>query len=185
MKRLIPSSLVSALAAACALATLGGCVAYPAGGAPGYGYSGGYYDDSYGQPPPYGGVPAYGYAEPPPVQSSLFLGFGGGGSDYNRGYWGRGYDHGNHGNGNWNGNRGPGGGGPHGPPPNGGAGGPPMQPGGNSGVGHGNRPPVQAGGGQSQGQPQGQPQGGGNRGGGGGRYVSPGEARNAGGGTLH
>jgi len=181
MKRLIPSSLASTLAAACAVFALGGCVAYPSG--PGYGYSGGYYDDGYGQP--YGAVPAYGYAEPPPVQSSLFLGFGGGGSDYNRGYWGRGYDHdrgyhGNgNGNGNWNGNRGQGGGGPHGPP----QGSAPMQPGGNSGGGHGMRPPVQAGGGQPQAQPQPQQQGGGNRGGG--RYVSPGEARNAGGGTLH
>ena len=129
---------------------LGGCVAYPTGGAPGYGYNDGYYDGY--------GAPAYGYAEPP-VQSSLFLGFGGGGysgPDYDRRYWGgHGYDHGyNHDRGNWNGHGGSNGGPPRGQPPQ--AGNPPMSPGGNSGGMHGIRPPVQAGAGQ---QP-----GGGNRG---------------------
>jgi hypothetical protein len=145
MKRLIPP-LASAAAALCAVAALSGCVAYPSG-APAYGYDGGYYDGY--------GAPAYGYAEPP-VQSSLFLGFGGSSRpDYDRRYWGRGYDHGYHGDrGNWNGHGGNNGN-PHGPPPQ--AGGPPPNGGGQGGW-HGNHPPPQAGGGQ--------PQGGGNRGGG-------------------
>ncbi|EIM97751.1 hypothetical protein WQE_27560 [Paraburkholderia hospita] len=163
MKRLIPSFAPAAVAL-CAVAALSGCVAYPYGGQPaGYGYNDGYYD-GYGAPvPAYG----YGYAEPP-VQSSLFLGFGGGGysgSNYDRHYWGgRGYDHGNYNRGdrgNWNGNgrggNGNNGGPPRGQPPQ--AGNPPApNPGGNSGGGyHGNRQPVQAGSGQQQ--------GGGNRGG--------------------
>ena len=163
MKRLIPSFAAAAVAL-CAVAALSGCVAYPYGGQPaGYGYNDGYYD-GYGAP-----VPAYGYAEPP-VQSSLFLGFGGGGysgSDYDRRYWGgRGYDHGNYNRdrgdrGNWNGNgrggNGNNGGPPRGQPPQAGNP-PPPNPGGNSGGGyHGNRQPVQAGSGQQQ--------GGGNRGG--------------------
>ncbi|MEM5367643.1 hypothetical protein V4C53_16595 [Paraburkholderia azotifigens] len=168
MKRLIPS-LAPAVLAVCAVAALSGCVAYPAGGAPGYGYNDGYYDGY--------GAPAYGYAEPP-VQSSLFLGFGGGGySDYDRHYWGgRGYDHGyNHDRGNWNGHGGNNGGPPRGQPPQAGNP-PPMAPGGNSGAGHGVRPPVQAGAGQQQGG------GGGNRGGG----SSPRQpGRWDGGGTLH
>ncbi|WP_343655221.1 hypothetical protein [Paraburkholderia caribensis] len=180
MKRLIPSFLPAAVAL-CAVATLGGCAAYPYGGPPaGYGYNDGYYDGY--------GVPAYGYAEPP-VQSSLFLGFGGySGPDYDRRYWGgRGYDHGNYGNynrgdrGNWNGN-GRGGNGNNGGPPRGQqpqAGNPPPQnPGGNSGGGyHGNRPPVQAGAGQQQ--------GGGNRGGGGSRGGGGGQAWNNEGGRPH
>lgn len=176
MKRLIPF-FAPAVVALCAVAALGGCAAYPYGGPPaGYGYDNGYYDGY--------GAPAYGYAEPP-VQSSLFLGFGGGGysgSNYDRGYWGgRGYDHGNYNRGdrgNWNGN-GHGnnnGGPPRGQPPQ--AGNPPPQnPGGNSGGGyHGNRPPVQAGAGQQQ-------QGGGNRGGGGGNRG--GQAWNNEGGRPH
>ncbi|BCF96753.1 hypothetical protein PPGU19_013220 [Paraburkholderia sp. PGU19] len=157
MKRLIPSFAPAAVAL-CAVAALSGCVAYPYGGQPaGYGYNDGYYD-GYGAP-----APAYGYAEPP-VQSSLFLGFGGGGysgSDYDRRYWGgRGYDHGNYNRdrgdrGNWNGNgrggNGNNGGPPRGQPPQAGNP-PPPNPGGNSGGGyHGNRPPVQAGAGQQQG----------------------------------
>jgi hypothetical protein len=144
MKRLIPS-FSPTLVAACAVAALGGCAAYPYGGAPGYGYNDGYYD-AYG-------APAYGYAEPP-VQSSLFLGFGGyAGSDYDRRYWGgRGYDHGYNGynrdRGNWNGHGGNGGP-PRGQPPQ--AGNPPMPQGGNSGGMHGIRPPVQAGAGQQGG----------------------------------
>ncbi|ACC70644.1 hypothetical protein PPMP20_06580 [Paraburkholderia phymatum] len=162
MKRLIPT-LAPAVVAVCAVAALGGCVAYPAG-QPAYGYYDGYYDGY--------GAPAYGYAEPP-VQSSLFLGFGGySGRDYDRGYWGgRGYDHGyNHDHGNWNGHSGGNGGPPRGQPPQ--AGGPPMSPGGNSGGMHGIRPPVQAGAGQQQ--------GGGNRGG-----SRGGEAWNEGGGRPH
>ena len=49
MKRLIPSFLPAAVAL-CAVATLGGCAAYPYGGPPaGYGYNDGYYD-GYGVP---------------------------------------------------------------------------------------------------------------------------------------
>ncbi|WP_090864919.1 hypothetical protein [Paraburkholderia diazotrophica] len=169
MKRLIPS-LAPIAVAVCAAAALGGC-AYPYGGAPAYGYSDGYYD-------PYG-APAYGYAEPP-VQSSLFLGFGGySGRDYDHRHWGGWGDHGHdHDRGNGNDHRGPNGGGPHGPPPQ--TNNPPMNAGGNSGGMHGMRPPVQAG------APQ--PQGGGNRGGGGpppARGLSRGEQWNAEGGRPH
>lgn len=161
------NALIPSLIAASAVALLGGCAVYP-DGTPAYGYGGGY---------PGGGyetydAPAYGYAAPPPVQSNVYLGFGGySGQSYGDRYWGRGNNRGYGGNPNWNDHHGPSGGGPNGGGQNsGGPRGQPPQaanPGGNGGGwhgnpgggSHGNPPPQQGGGAHGNG-------GGGNGGGG-------------------